>query len=145
MQRVFFFQNSDFKKTTPHISDPNFVSLSVKNDIKAQKNGTKKTVYWVKKKPRDEDGTLKGETWTTGQQYIGDWKNNKKEGYGIKIYDSKDKYEGYWKNDMRHGKGTYWVCIGKNKYRKLYTGDWHENKKDGHGIFFYTDGSCFDG
>jgi hypothetical protein len=46
---------------------------------------------------------------------------------------------------MRHGKGTYWVCIGKNKYRKLYTGDWFENKKDGQGIFFYNDGSCYDG
>ena len=46
---------------------------------------------------------------------------------------------------MRHGKGTYWICIGKNKYRKLFTGDWFENKKDGHGIYFYKDGSCYDG
>jgi hypothetical protein len=46
---------------------------------------------------------------------------------------------------MRHGKGTYWLCIGKNKYRKLYTGDWYENNKEGHGIYFYKDGSCYDG
>jgi len=100
MQRVFFFQNNEYKGTTPHISDPDFTSLSKKNDLKAQKNGTKKTVYWVKKKPKDEDGTLKGEKWTTSQQYIGDWKDNKKEGYGIKIYNNKDKYEGYWKLDL---------------------------------------------
>lgn len=46
---------------------------------------------------------------------------------------------------MRNGKGTYWLCIGKNKYRKLYTGDWFENKKEGQGIYFYKDGSCYDG
>lgn len=46
---------------------------------------------------------------------------------------------------MRHGKGTYWLCIGKNKYRKFYTGDWFENKKEGKGIFFYKDGGCYDG
>ncbi len=88
---------------------------------------------------------MRGEIWATSQQYIGDWKNNKKEGYGIKVYDNKDKYEGNWKNGLRHGKGTYWVCIGKNKFRKLYTGDWYENKKEGLGIFFYDDGSCYDG
>lgn len=46
---------------------------------------------------------------------------------------------------MRHGKGTYWVCIGKNKFRKLYTGDWFENNKEGQGIYFYKDGSCYEG
>lgn len=46
---------------------------------------------------------------------------------------------------MRHGKGTYWLCIGKDKYRKFYTGDWYENKKEGKGIFFYKDGGCYDG
>lgn len=99
----------------------------------------------MRKKPREETGNIKGEKWVTAQQYIGDWKMNKKDGYGIKIYNNKDKYEGYWKNDMRHGKGTYWLCIGKNKYRKLYTGDWFENKKEGKGIFFYKDGGCYDG
>ena len=116
-----------------------------RNDKLAEKNGTKKTVYWVKKKPREETGNVKGEKWVTSQQYIGDWKMNKKDGYGIKIYSNKDKYEGYWKNDMRHGKGTYWLCIGKNKYRKFYTGDWFENKKEGKGIYFYKDGGCYDG
>lgn len=46
---------------------------------------------------------------------------------------------------MRDGKGTYWVCIGKNKYRKLFTGDWFQNQKHGQGIYFYKDGSCYDG
>ena len=145
MQRVIFSGNSEYKPSTKQVSDPLFIPLSVINDIKAQKNGTKKTVFWVKKKKKQEDGTVKGEKWITSQQYSGDWKENKKHGYGIKIYDNKDKYEGYWENDLRNGKGTYWLCIGKNKYRKLYTGDWKNNQKEGQGIYFYKDGSCYDG
>lgn len=102
-------------------------------------------MYWVKKKQREETGNVKGEKWVLSKQYIGDWKQNKKDGYGIIVYSNLDKYEGYWKNDMRHGKGTYWLSIGKNKYRKFYTGDWFENKKEGKGIFFYKDGGCYDG
>ena len=145
MKRVFFNSNNDYKPSSKHISDPEFIPLAIINDIKAQKNGTKKTVFWVKKRKKEEDGTIKGEKWQTTQQYIGDWKENKKHGYGIKIYDNKDKYEGYWENDLRNGKGTYWLNIGKNKFRKLYTGDWKNNKKEGHGIYFYKDGSCYDG
>lgn len=122
-----------------------YIPKCVINDIKSEKNGTKKAVFWVKKKKRDEDGTVKGEKWVTNQQYIGDWKENKMHGYGVKIYDNKDKYEGYWVNGLRDGKGTYWICIGKNKFRKLYTGDWKNNQKEGHGIYFYKDGSCYEG
>ena len=145
MQRVIFSGNRQYKPSIEPASDRLFIPLAVINDLKAQKNGTKKTVFWVKKKKKQEDGTVKGEKWSTSQQYSGDWKENKKHGYGIKIYDNKDKYEGYWENDLRNGKGTYWLCIGKNKYRKLYTGDWKNNQKEGHGIYFYKDGSCYDG
>jgi len=142
---VIFSGNRQYKPSIEPASDHLFIPLAVINDLKAQKNGTKKTVFWVKKKKKQEDGTVKGEKWSTSQQYSGDWKENKKHGYGIKIYDNKDKYEGYWENDLRNGKGTYWLCIGKNKYRKLYTGDWKNNQKEGHGIYFYKDGSCYDG
>ena len=118
MQRVIFSGNRQYKPSIEPASDKLFIPLAVINDLKAQKNGTKKTVFWVKKKKKQEDGTVKGEKWSTSQQYSGDWKENKKHGYGIKIYDNKDKYEGYWENDLRNGKGTYWLCIGKNKYRK---------------------------
>ena len=29
----------------------------------------KKTVYWVKTKPKKEDGLVKGEKWTTSQKH----------------------------------------------------------------------------
>jgi len=33
------------------------------SDTKAQKNGAHRSVYWVKKKQRQEDGSIKGEKW----------------------------------------------------------------------------------
>ena len=104
MQRVFFNSNNDYKPSDKHTSDPLFIPLAQINDLKSQKNGTKKTVFWVKKKEKSEDGTIKGEKYETSEQYIGDWKENKKDGYGIKIYSNKDKYEGYWSKDLRNGK-----------------------------------------
>lgn len=32
MKRVFFFEKTDYKQTTPHISDPNFVPVAIKYD-----------------------------------------------------------------------------------------------------------------
>ena len=77
-----FSGNRGYKPSIEPASDRLFIPLAVINDLKAQKNGTKKTVFWVKKKKKQEDGTVKGEKWSTSQQYSGDWKENKKHGYG---------------------------------------------------------------
>ena len=52
-------------------------------DAKAQKNGPHRSVYWVKKKNKQEDGSIKGEKWTSSSRFIGDWRDNCKEGFGI--------------------------------------------------------------
>lgn len=36
-----------------------------------------------------------------GDQYKGEWKNNKKEGRGIMIYANGEKFEGKWENDEK--------------------------------------------
>jgi hypothetical protein len=117
---------------------------SFSNDAKAQKNGAHRSVYWVKKKDKSEDGTIKGEKWQSSQKYIGDWRDNCKEGFGIQFYKNKDKYEGMWAVDKRHGQGTYWKNEG-SKLRREYTGDWYEDKKHGRGTFFYKNGDRYDG
>ncbi len=53
------------------------------NDAKAQKNGAHRTTYWVSKKKKQEDGSIKGEKWEHSSRYIGDWRDNCKEGFGI--------------------------------------------------------------
>ena len=58
--------------------------------------------------------------------YIGQWKNNKKNGYGEMI--SEDKiFIGYYLNDKRNGFGISFI---KSK-KKYYIGFWKEGKKIG--------------
>lgn len=68
----------------------------IRSDTKAQKNGAHRSVYWVKKKQRQEDGSIKGEKWQHSSRYIGDWKDNQKDGFGIQFYQNGNKYEGLW-------------------------------------------------
>lgn len=77
-------------------------------------------------------------------RYIGDWKENQKDGFGIQFYNNGNKYEGLWQRDKRHGQGTYWRNEA-GKLRREYTGDWCEDKKHGRGTFFYKNGDRYDG
>ena len=60
--------------------------------------------------------------------YLGEWKNNKKNGYGEFIFGDK-LYVGYFLMDQKDGFGiSYW----KNN-DKLYIGFWKNNKRNGFG------------
>jgi hypothetical protein len=37
--------------------------------------------------------------------YIGNWENDKANGYGVYLHSNGSKYEGDWKDDKQHGKG----------------------------------------
>lgn len=82
--------------------------------------------------------------WTTGTQYQGAWKDNKKHGKGIMVYRNKDKYEGGWVENKREGLGTLWVYDG-GKYRVRYHGHWLQNKFSGKGTFYNDRGECYVG
>lgn len=52
-------------------------------------------------------------TYTNGDKYTGDWRNNKRHGYGtshliigVFTYYNGDTYEGEWSNDRKEGKGN---------------------------------------
>ena len=47
---------------------------------------------------------VKIESLAIGEQYIGEIKDNKREGQGTCIYKNGDKYEGFWKNNKKEGK-----------------------------------------
>lgn len=76
------------------------------------------TVLLKQKQPPNEDGSIKGSKWVGSHKYVGDWKNNQKNGFGIQEYNNGDKYEGGWLANKRHGQGTYWVADNKNKLRR---------------------------
>jgi len=127
--------------------------------VMAEKNGNTKGMYWVKKKkiPYEQRIMEIAEnpekryhtTWETGSSYTGDWKDNKKHGYGTFISSSGTKYEGDWEENKRTGKGTLWVKEenggSKSFLRKVYRGSWLDNKKHGLGTYFFTSGDRYEG
>ncbi len=63
-----------------------------------------------------------------GSVYIGDWLNDKRNGYGIEQCDSL-YYEGCWKDDKKHGKGI----MRNDSLSTFYIGDWKNNARCGYG------------
>ena len=75
-----------------------------------------------------------------GDIYLGEIKNNLREGYGINYYNDGDKYEGEWKNNNREGYGIYYYNNGTK-----YEGEWKNNNMEGYGIFYYNNGNKYEG
>ena len=44
--------------------------------------------------------------WTDGDKYVGEWKDNNRNGQGTYTYANGDKYVGEYRDDKRHGQGT---------------------------------------
>ncbi|MFN3316569.1 MAG: hypothetical protein ACK40K_07140 [Raineya sp.] len=60
--------------------------------------------------------------------YIGEWKENKREGWGKHTFKDGSIYEGYFENDQRNGFGTYYYYSGE-----VYRGYWKNDLMDGEG------------
>ncbi|MBN1250963.1 MAG: caspase family protein [Bacteroidales bacterium] len=76
----------------------------------------------------------------SGTIYLGYWKNSKFHGRGTLTFgkDTKwygDKYMGDWKEDLKDGWGTYYFANGDK-----YEGQWKNNKYNGEGTYFYISG-----
>ena len=82
------------------------------NDQKAQKAGSHATVFW-----------------TNQNTYAGEWRDNKKDGRGtFTCKDKKLKYEGDFVSGKRQGHGVLWKDEGKGRLRRVYEGDWDQDK-----------------
>ena len=66
-------------------------------------------------------------------KYIGEFKNDLRDGKGIVYYNSGSRYEGDWKNNKMEGKGIYYYNDGNR-----YEGDWKNDKKEGKGIYYFN-------
>ncbi len=77
----------------------------------------------------------------SGNTYWGQWKDNKREGYGTEYYASnRMTYTGQLKNDNKHGYGhTKWESGA------IYHGQWKEDSMEGYGFYKWPDGNEYDG
>lgn len=69
-----------------------------------------------------------------GQEYRGEWKNGKKEGFGIASYGT-GEYFGGWKDNKREGHGIMAIHTGD-----VFEGEWSAHAKNGVGAYHYRDG-----
>lgn len=72
--------------------------------------------------------------------YIGDTYNEKKSGYGRKVYPNGSVYEGFWYQGKRQGQGRY-----ANNTGKFYSGNYSMGEKDGHGALLKESGTYYIG
>jgi hypothetical protein len=73
-------------------------------------------------------------TWADGDQYSGEWKDDKKHGQGTYNYANGEQYSGEWKDGNRHGKGRYKYSSGM-----IYRGFWKDGIRDGKGTYTSAD------
>eukprot|EP00826_Nyctotherus_ovalis_P050332 TRINITY_DN6156_c0_g1_i1.p1 TRINITY_DN6156_c0_g1~~TRINITY_DN6156_c0_g1_i1.p1 ORF type:complete len:261 (-),score=17.60 TRINITY_DN6156_c0_g1_i1:221-1003(-) len=83
-----------------------------------------------------------------GEQYEGDWRDDKKHGHGIYTYQDGGKYDGQWKSDVREGKGSGWregVGVLTEANKNLYNGWFKEDKRNERGVQYYSNGDKYNG
>ena len=100
------------------------------------KDGAKYVGEWKNNK-RNGQGTA---TFPDGENYVGEYKDDKKNGQGTNIWPDGQKYVGEWKNGKRDGQGTN-IWAGGEKY----VGEWKNNIRDGQGINIWPDGQKYVG
>ncbi len=74
-------------------------------------------------------------TYPNGGKYVGEFKDDKKNGRGTNIYANGSKYVGEFKDNMRHGRGTETHPNGGK-----YVGEYKDDNKNGRGTDTYPNG-----
>ncbi|KAL7543309.1 hypothetical protein ACHAXR_012618 [Thalassiosira sp. AJA248-18] len=73
--------------------------------------------------------------------YDGEWRDNIQNGYGIFRWADGSIYEGSWRDGKRHG--TSGILIASDGFR--YEGSWVNNSMEGRGVATYPKGQIYDG
>ena len=82
-------------------------------------------------------GTL---TFADGGKYIGQWEDGKLQGRGTLTLKNGSKLVGKWKDGKLHGRGTYTSASGDK-----YVGEWKDGKMHGQGTLTYDNGNKYVG
>jgi S1-C subfamily serine protease len=75
-----------------------------------------------------------------GETYVGEWRNDKRNGQGTTTFPDGHRYVGEYRDDKRHGQGIYTFPDGEQ-----YTGAYREGKRDGYGSLSLPSGEKYVG
>ena len=90
-----------------------------------------------------KDGKRNGRgayTFASGEKYVGEFKDGEYHGQGTHTFLNGNKYVGEFKDDKRNGQGTYTFANG-NKY----VGGFRDGKRNGQGTLTFPDGDKYVG
>ena len=73
---------------------------------------------------------------TTDEKYIGEYKDEKRNGQGKMVYKNGDVYQGEWKDGKRNGQGKLHIF----NEGITYEGEWKDDNKEGFGTLTWDDG-----
>ncbi|TNN73774.1 MORN repeat-containing protein 3 [Liparis tanakae] len=104
--------------------------LTTLSDTQSKKSGLQCTVFSV-----------------SGNEYTGEWLNNKKHGKGSQVWKKSGAiYNGDWKFGKRDGYATLSVLLPETKeHARKHCGEWKNGKKHGYGMHFYKSSSVYEG
>lgn len=83
-------------------------------------------------------------TWKDGGSYDGIWDDDLEHGVGTMKYPNGDVYIGHWDHGLKHGKGLFTFNVNrkdKTVPMREYDGDWVNDKQDGFGKVTWSDGT----
>ena len=99
-------------------------------------NGDKYVGEW-----RDDKRNGKGtDTYANGDKYVGESKDDKQNGQGTYTYANGNRYVGEFKDGKRNGQGTYTFARGDR-----YVGEWRDDKNNGQGTYTFDNGDKYVG
>lgn len=85
------------------------------------------------------------QVYACGSVYVGDFRESKKEGFGILKLSTGDIYEGDFLKGLRHGTGVMKYYDYSGIECIIYEGDWEKDLRHGYGHFKSSDGNEFSG
>ncbi|XP_045491451.1 MORN repeat-containing protein 3-like [Colias croceus] len=106
----------------------NFIPLLIAAEKKAVKNGRHHAIFTSR-----------------FDKYVGDWKEDLKEGKGVYVTCTGKLYEGDWYKGFRHGFGALSNKLPNGTYKLEYRGEWVRGKPEGAGWRYYKNGDIYFG
>ena len=120
---------------------------------KSVREGSRHSIFWVSRNPKFAECERLGvktddSRYVGGDAYTGQWRGNKKDGFGTLTTQAGGKYVGSWRRGKRNGEGVLWMkrdVGGQTKLRKVYEGGWSMGKRSGAGTHFSKEGDRYEG
>jgi hypothetical protein len=93
-----------------------------------------------------KNGKAEGQGTARGSAvYVGEFREGKKHGRGVKTWPWGDRYEGDFRDDAKHGVGRYTWGARSAFAGERYEGGFANDKRNGYGVYVWASGDTYAG